>query len=53
MFLNEVRPAHGGAGLVAYPILNPVTFPAKGVFERLPMNMTPDEIRVMVLELLG
>jgi hypothetical protein len=30
-----------------------VTCPAAGAFERLPVNMTPDEIRTMVLELLG
>lgn len=53
MFSNEIRPAQSGAGHVAYPVINPVLFPASGAFERLPVNMTPDEIRAMVLELLG
>jgi hypothetical protein len=53
MFSSEARPAHGGAGYVPYPVLKPNQFPKIGAFERLPINMTPDEIRAMVLERLG
>lgn len=49
MFLHEVRPAHGGAG----PVAHPAQFPVQDAFERLPVNLSMDEIRAMVLELLG
>jgi hypothetical protein len=49
MHLNDVHPAHIGAGFFAHPVV----FPVSDAFERLPVNLSADEIRAMVLELLG
>lgn len=49
MFLQTIRPAHSGAG----HFTQPVSSPAPDAFERLPVNLSSDEIRAMVLELLG
>ena len=49
MFLHLVIPVPNGAGPLAHP--TPVPVPER--FERLPVNLTPDEIRQMVGELLG
>ena len=49
MFLDVVRPAHGGAGHFAQPKPNP----EPDAFERLPVNLSAEEIRAMVLDVLG
>jgi hypothetical protein len=53
MFLNEVYLGHSGAGFGVYPVTTPISDRASPAFERLPVNMTADEIRAMVLEVLG
>lgn len=47
MFLDVVRPAHGGAGHFVQ------TKPEPDAFERLPVNLSAEEIRAMVLDVLG
>jgi len=49
MFPDIVRPAHGGAGHV----VQTKSYPDPDAFECLPVNLSADEIRAMVLEVLG
>lgn len=49
MYQDLFRPAVYGAG----PVPQTVTFPVPDAFERLPVNLSSDEIRAMVRELLG
>ena len=49
MSLELFRPGLHGAG----PVVQAVTFPVPDAFERLPVNLSADEIRAMVRELLG
>ena len=49
MILDFDYPAQLGAG----PILNGFHQPEPDAFERLPMNLTAEEIREMVLEVMG
>ncbi len=49
MFQHVVVPVPNGTGFVAHPL--PAPQPER--FERLPVNLSPDEIRRMVVELLG
>ena len=49
MYLDVVRPAHNGAG----HLVQTRTHPEPDAFERLPVNLSADEIRAMVLEVIG
>ena len=49
MNLFASNPAPHGAGQVPQTVFQP----DPPLFERLPMNLSPEEIRAMVLEVLG
>ena len=49
MYQELFRPVPCGAG----PVAQAVTFPVPDAFQRLPVNLSPDEIRAMVRDLLG
>lgn len=54
MFLDYVYPALTGAGHIVHTVNNQLSIVTPpDAFQRLPVNLSPEEIRAMVLEVLG